>query len=108
MPAPPGRLQVVRETTARRVYQPWLPRSGDTPPARRLPLKINIGEKRPSLGKSRILAGAFRAQGKQVFIKAGRFGQIASEFGGTRRPVECIQALRLPVKLGLKRLLRLL
>jgi hypothetical protein len=60
----------------------------------RLPLKIDIGEKRPRLGKIHMVAGAFRAQGRQVFIEAGRLGEIASDLGGMRRPVERIQAVR--------------
>jgi hypothetical protein len=74
----------------------------------RLPLKIDVGEKRPRLGKMHVVAGAFRAQGHQVFIEAGRFGQVASELGGLRRPIERVQAVRFHVKLSLKLMLRLL
>ena len=41
---------------------------------------LDIGEKRPRLGQMHVVAEAFRARGQQVFIEAGRFGQIASEF----------------------------
>jgi hypothetical protein len=41
-----------------------------------------------------MVAGAFRAQGRQVFIEAGRLSEIASDLGGMRRPVERIQAVR--------------
>ena len=60
----------------------------------RLPLKIDVSEKRPRLGKMHMVAGAFRAQGQQIFIEAGRVSTVASELGGMRRPVERIQAVR--------------
>jgi hypothetical protein len=55
---------------------------------------MDVSEKRPRLGKMHMLAGAFRAQGQQIFIEAGRVSQVASELGGMRRPVEHIQAVR--------------
>jgi hypothetical protein len=53
-----------------------------------------------------MVAGTLGAWGKQVFIEAGRLGQIASELGGTRRAVEHVQTPRFRAQLALKRFLR--